>query len=736
MRPLLGQTLSPRALLRAAAPRLRRKLLVSVRSKRFGAGSRRFEWRRSLGRARVWPVVGAPARKSDAPAPGGFISTVSVRRASRAVPHGRPAVELGSEPPLGVAGAADLLDRRGVSLRWLAGTVLTGMAGAGLLGGAIFSTLNGKTDVSHALRLAAAQARQDDRVSNDSRKGDRLVADQDATARQTMRISSTTKHGDREIVRMRPFVRVSAPLARQPTEFAARVPAFDPMKTLAAANKDRGATEPDGEGDLSFTVSDLSKTDIRADEGPAVPPVEVRARVREAAAFEFATRMEPALPMAPGAQTALAYASQDTLPLPGVIDPRPIPSNMTLVAKSAGAAETGPATPGENTVTVTAGGSFAQALERDANVAPQDARVIADRFAGRDGYGVASVMPGQRLKVLMGRSAAPGISRLQPVRVSLFDADGGHVGSVALSDIGDYVAVADIADLADEPTAEEIADEVERPGVPGRMRLYNGLYEAALRNQVPAAIIDEMVRIVSYDVDFNRPVGPADGFEVFYCDPNEPGGDGEVAYMALKLSGEQRRFYRFETDDDGLVDFYDEAGKSAKKFLMRKPMNGGVMRSGFGFRRHPVLGYSKMHTGVDWAAPVGTPIVASGNGQVEKAGWSSGYGRQVVLKHSNGYETTYNHMSGIARGVEPGARVRQGQVVGFVGSTGLSTGAHLHYEVMINGRFVNPMTVKLPRGRELDGSELAKFDVERARVDGLLGRGPATAQRGTPAGGG
>ncbi|WP_261405199.1 hypothetical protein [Chenggangzhangella methanolivorans] len=446
---------------------------------------------------------------------------MSVRRAARAVPHGRtvhgrqapgrPAVELGAEPPLGVAGAADLVDRRGVSLRWLAGTILTGMAGAGLLGGAIYSTLNGKTDVSHALRLAAAQARQDDRVSNETRKGDRLVADQDASARQTMRISSTTKHGEREIVRMRSFVRVSAPLARQPTEFAGRVPNFDPMKTLAAANRDRSVAEPDGEGDLSFTVSDLSARQIAPDEGPVVPPVEVRARVREAAAFEFATRMEPALPMAPGAQSALAYAAQDALlPLPGVIDPRPTPQNVTLVAKSA-VAEAGAATPGENTVAITAGGSLASALERDANVAPQDARVIADRFAGRDGYGVASVMPGQRLKVLMGRTAAPGGSRLQPVRVSLFDADGGHVGSVAASDIGDYVAVADIGDLADEPTAEEIADEVERPGVPSRMRLYNGLYEAALKNQVPTAIVDEMVRIVSYDVDFNRPVGPNDG---------------------------------------------------------------------------------------------------------------------------------------------------------------------------------------------------------------------------------
>lgn len=646
---------------------------------------------------------------------------------------------LGVEPPLSVAGAADEepLDRRAVNVRWLAGTVLTGMAGAGLLGGAIYSTLEGKSEIVQALRLATAQSRLDDRTSNGARKGDRLTAEQEtAPARQVMRVSSTTRQGDREIVRTRSFVRVSAPLARAQSEYAARVPAFDPMKTLAAANRDRTApNQPDGEGDLSFTVSDLSAKTIAPDEGPTVQPVDVRARVREAAAFEFATRLEPTQSISPGVESALAYAAaQAGAPMAGALELRPPVRNTTLVAKSAEGADKA-AAPGESAVVVKAGGPLAAALEREANVAPQDARVIAERFAGRDGYGIASVMAGQRLKVLMGRTAAPGGARLMPVRVSLFDPDGGHVGSVALSDIGDYVAVADAGDFADEPTAEEIADEVERPGTPGRMRLYNGLYEAALKNQVPAAIVDEMVRIVSYDVDFNRPVGPSDAFEVFFSESNEQGGDGEVAYMSLRLGGEQRRFYRFVTDDDA-ADFYDESGKSAKKFLMRKPMTGGVMRSGFGFRRHPVLGYSKMHTGVDWAAPTGTPIVASGNGSVEKAGWANGYGRQVVLRHTNGYETTYNHMSGIARGVSPGTQVRQGQVVGYVGSTGLSTGAHLHYEVMVNGRFVNPMTIKLPRGRELDRREIAEFASERARIDGLLGRGPAAAVKASAIGGG
>jgi murein DD-endopeptidase MepM/ murein hydrolase activator NlpD len=144
------------------------------------------------------------------------------------------------------------------------------------------------------------------------------------------------------------------------------------------------------------------------------------------------------------------------------------------------------------------------------------------------------------------------------------------------------------------------------------------------------------------------------------------------------------------------------------------------MRSGFGYRRHPVLGYAKLHTGVDWANPIGTPIVAAGNATVLKADWDSGYGRRVELQHINGYVTTYNHMSRFARGITAGAKVRQGQVIGYVGSTGLSTGAHLHYEVIINGHFVDPMKIRVPRGRELDGRMLAEFTRQREQIEGTM----------------
>ena len=147
------------------------------------------------------------------------------------------------------------------------------------------------------------------------------------------------------------------------------------------------------------------------------------------------------------------------------------------------------------------------------------------------------------------------------------------------------------------------------------------------------------------------------------------------------------------------------------------------MRSGFGCRRHPILGYVKMHTGVDWAARTGTPILAAGNGVIEKAGWAGGYGRQTIIRHANGYETSYNHQSAIAKGIKPGVRVRQGQVIGFVGNTGLSTGPHLHYEVIVNNRKVDPLRVRLPSGKSLKGEELDRFQVERERIDLLLQHG-------------
>ena len=268
------------------------------------------------------------------------------------------------------------------------------------------------------------------------------------------------------------------------------------------------------------------------------------------------------------------------------------------------------------------------------------------------------------------------------------------------------------------------------------MSPYTSVYETVLRNKIPPGVIEEMIRIYSYDVDFQRRVQAGDSFEVFYAGEDEspaPTSKNDVLYAALTVGGETKRYYRFQTPDDAVVDFYDETGKSAKKFLVRKPVNTAVMRSGFGSRRHPVLGYTRMHTGVDWSTPYGTPLFAAGNGVIEKAEWEGGYGKYIRVKHPNGYVSAYAHMSAFAKGMEPGKRVRQGQVIGFVGSTGLSTGPHVHYEILVNGRFVDPMRVRLPRGLSLEGQLRANFETERDRINGKISGPPCLVAQGKTA---
>ncbi len=288
-------------------------------------------------------------------------------------------------------------------------------------------------------------------------------------------------------------------------------------------------------------------------------------------------------------------------------------------------------------------------------------------------------------------------------------------------------------------SASNAADDDEDDERGGGIRLYDSIYETAMRDKVPMPIIEDMIRIYSYDVDFQRRVQPGDSFEVFYAGDDEtPGASAdaksEVLFAALTVDGETKRYFRYQTPDDSVVDYYDETGKSAKKFLVRKPVNNGILRSAFGGRRHPILGYTRAHTGVDWAAPFGTPIFASGNGSIERVGWEGGYGKFVLIKHPNGYETAYGHMTAYAKGMEPGKSVRQGQIIGFVGSTGLSTGPHVHYEIRVNGRFVDPMRIRLPRGRSLEGPMLASFEQERDRLQGMMTQtGGRVAQNAQPA---
>ncbi len=634
------------------------------------------------------------------------------------------AIELGNEPPLSVdGGSSGFVDRRRVSVQWFAGTILTALCGAALMGGAVFTSLDGETNfaslperVEVALRGALGGAEKG------AHKSDRLpTAEEPTFARQVIRVSTINRVGNHEVVRVRPFVRIAGNLSLTVSDLSANIPPFNPQRLLAesapggnSTSGDAPAAEPDAE--VAFVMRDMAPIMPKLKIALLTPADEIMARVREAA--EWSDKAANHLPVAANITgIKLAYAGDGHLDPYAGFEARIIPENITLLPKTT-TQTTGGNGLNEKLIVAKKGDSVVSIL-RDLGAAPADLSAIARVLGPRSFDG--GIKEGQKLRILM--APIPAEQRLQPIRV-IIAGESGIDAVVALADTGKYVSV-DVKNI-DTEVAEnsEDNDENDTSGV----RLYQSVYETALRNRIPRPIIEDLIRIYSYDVDFQRKVQPGDSFEVLYAGEDEtPVADSrnDVLFATLTVGGETKKFYRFQSPDDGVVDYYDETGKSAKKFLVRKPVLAGIMRSGFGLRRHPILGYTKMHTGVDWAAPSGTAIYASGNGVVEKAGLESGYGKYIRIRHNNGYETAYGHMTAFARGIDEGTRVRQGQVIGFVGSTGLSTGSHLHYEILVNGRFVDPMRIKLPRGRVLEGPLLAGFEQERQRLDGIMARKPA-----------
>ncbi len=247
----------------------------------------------------------------------------------------------------------------------------------------------------------------------------------------------------------------------------------------------------------------------------------------------------------------------------------------------------------------------------------------------------------------------------------------------------------------------------------------NNLYSSAVDSGIEPNIIIEFARIFGFEVDFQRDIRQEDWFEILYekfvDDNNKVRDTGKIIYASMYVNGEEINLYNFKFKKD--EDFYDIKGKSITKSLMKTPINGARLSSSFGMRKHPILGYNKMHRGTDFAAPSGTPIMASGSGTVTRARWCGGGGNCVKIKHNSTYETIYAHMKSFAKGIKEGRKVKQGQIIGYVGSTGLSTGPHLHYEVLINGKKVNSQKLKLPSGKILKGEERNQFELDRIKID-------------------
>jgi murein DD-endopeptidase MepM/ murein hydrolase activator NlpD len=638
------------------------------------------------------------------------------------------AVDIGIDAPLDQTGRIRPLDEgHRISPRWIAGALLTGCAGAAMMGGAILATIEGVSSASTAT-FAAAPVLQPatsptrslgaQSAPQEAERQERLIKPVDiALAKRSFEAPAMLKSGDREIMQSRIYTRVSAPLETNGSA-GRTVPSFNPMMLISEANANRNfnrvTMREDPNADVSISTADLLTSSIRQasltlDDGAALTQAGEAltesggASITESPLTMLERVMNLAAEQAP--ETAIAFT-----PLPGSpfakLEVRLIPENFVELPKLSGFDLA--MLHREDVITIGKDASAAEAIA-DLNI---DGRVAnAAEKALLQSVGKGGMAPGNRLKLRMAMARGAAGRNEELVNVTLY-ADDQIKAVIGRKDDGSFVAV---------PTPE--SSETKSADTGDRLTVFASIYETALRQNVPRALVDELVRVYSYDVDFQRPVAPSDSIDFLYAEP-EKGTDeqGELLRVAITLGGEEKSYYRYQTPDDGAVDFYDPKGRSGRKFLLRMPLPAAELRSGFGWRRHPILGYMKMHTGVDWANKIGTPILAAGNGIIRKAAWDSGYGRRVEIEHANGYVTTYSHMSGFGDGIAEGVRVRQGQVIGFLGTSGLSTGPHLHYEVIVNDNFLDPMAIKLPRGKELDGPQLQNFAAEKARIDDLMSR--------------
>lgn len=360
-------------------------------------------------------------------------------------------------------------------------------------------------------------------------------------------------------------------------------------------------------------------------------------------------------------------------------------------------------------------GMMATLLEAD--IPPEDAHAV---IAAMDAHvDLRRIPAGQELALFFPPpTASP--AELPPLEAVLLELRGGNFARATRMGDGDWHG---------EKRAHTLQ---ERESYAGHI-IETSLSAAAQEAGLPVSVAHEFIRIYSHLVDFQRDIRKGDRFEVLFAQDYDPHGQladtrARLLYLALSAGGKQMRLWRHEDPESGVVDYFDAEGRSMRRLLMRTPIDGARLSSGFGMRQHPILGYTRMHRGLDFAAPAGTPIYASGHGVIERIGRDSGYGKFIRLRHANGYETLYAHMSGYARGMQRGARVEQGQTIGYVGSTGLSTGPHLHYEVHYRGESMNPHSLDIPLGRVLEGAEMDMF--QKARAD-MMERATQTAAAGS-----
>ncbi|WOC16618.1 peptidoglycan DD-metalloendopeptidase family protein [Pseudochrobactrum sp. MP213Fo] len=632
----------------------------------------------------------------------------------------------GDEPPLITDGRRGPPDRREISARWLAGTFLTGITASLLIGVALFAALDGRQQLATPPELMSKDNTAPKTDAQDITKGNRVVATvakQKSRDRRRMDVSTMQKIGEREVIRTRPFEYVRMALAADHPA-GRQYPAFDAMSVFSAGAKQQAQPVNTGqiygakvESEISLRTTDFPVTAANYDQASDLTSDEVEKVVRSTGQLLTDGDVQIAsLHYVDPLRFGNSDSSYTLQPLGVRITQENVSISNRLIDGETNSGFSEDIIPFRND------SKIIDALNKS-GYEGEDADNIAEALA--------KLMNSPRLKA--GSVLRVGVMSSENedhiVRVTLYNGTT-HIVTVALDDQKQYVP-------SDEPEMTPLLqtafdDTAPLPTIRGELpSVYDAIYKSALAYGMTSDMARQLVKMLANDVDLQSKVSRSDTIEAFFSMPEDSdtaNDESQLLYISANMSGTTRKFYRYQSPEGG-VEYYDENGRSAQQFLLRKPVPNAVFGSPFGARRHPILGYVRMHTGVDWRAPRGTPILAAGNGVVEKAGWANGYGNQTIIRHGNGYQTSYNHQNAIASGISPGVRVRQGQLIGYVGSTGLSTGPHLHYEVIVNGTKVDPMRIRMPNSQSLSGKQLEVFMRERNRIDQLLdGKSDTTAK--------
>lgn len=537
--------------------------------------------------------------------------------------------------------------------------------------------------------------------------------------------SSMERRGQREYIRTKPYARVVGRLAPLPSTIAAQLPPFNPYQLYAAPpGEDGDKAGEDSHGEVSVKVVELLGGIMPGEDGQELDTQEVNAIVTRAQSGED-----------DGAAIRPSFSPEGSERLPAHQmhpdraqreQPEPVPPNTTVLAKSTFEQDDGSADISGRelrVLRVARGDTLSKILAKLGTEAWQ-IRAMLD--AGKTVFPESALVAGQEVHATLVPSVLQA-GRKEPSRFSVFADGHAHKLTVARNAAGEFVASA-------SPMDERIArSSLGNDDVAQASSLYASFYQMALDQGLPNDMVLQMLRIHAYETDFRRRVGAGDSVEWFFdikeAEKGADGSLGELLVTAMTLGGETQKFFRFRSQD-GVVDYYDEHGNTSRKFLMRRPVRGETTRfaSGFGMRRHPILGFVRMHSGVDWSAPPGTPIMAAGAGKIEEVGRKGEYGNYIRIRHANGYKTTYAHMLRFGDGIADGVQVRQGQIIGYIGNTGLSSGPHLHFEVLVNNQHVDPMSIQVPRERRLQGKQLQDYMKERARIEDLMRRTPVSTK--------